>query len=92
MKYTLHNQLNEYYNNNIGNLDKILNPYLNPILYKHLSDIGIINESKYVVRVGSNYYPGLFKSRPDAESCMIKPNHQSDLSTDQQFFIDSKLV
>ena len=82
----IHNQLNNYWKYGIGNLEDILNPNINPMMYKYLKEIGILKKDKVTVKVGNEHYPYLFNSFEEAEQFMMFP-HTKKLNVDQLNFI-----
>jgi hypothetical protein len=49
-----------------NNLDFILDPNKNVVLYKYLRDCGVVHEIKFVIKVKEEYLPRFFDSMDEA--------------------------
>ena len=52
-----------------NDLDFILDPTKNVVLYKYLKDCGVIQNVKYAIKVKEGYFPRLFNSLEEAYEC-----------------------
>lgn len=77
-------QLNHNYLYDLDQLDLILNPHQNIIFYQYLKSIGIVNESKYAIKLESDYFPKLFDSFEDAEKFAILSDRNENLTMEDE--------
>jgi hypothetical protein len=49
-----------------NDIDFILNPNRNAILYKYLKDSGVVQKTRFAIKVGKGYFPRLFDSLDEA--------------------------
>lgn len=67
-------------------LDFILDPRMNVILYRYLREIGIATLNKYVIKVQDAYFPRIFDSREDAKHILQLPEDSDEFSSREYAF------